>query len=57
MLPVFDVRLSVTFHLMFGHIILVRFGFLSGHLWERAAHSVDHMSAPGDKASNNAIVV
>ena len=37
------VRVSVTFHLTCVHIILVRFGLLSGHLWEMAAHSVDHM--------------
>ena len=30
--PVFAVRVSVTFHLTCIHIILVRFGLLSGHL-------------------------
>ena len=29
---VFGVRVSVTFHLMCVHIILVRYGLLSGHL-------------------------
>ena len=42
MLPIFGVRVSVTFHLTSVHIILVRFGLLSGHVWE-AANSVDHM--------------
>ena len=28
----FCVRVSVTFHLTYVHIILVRFGLLSGHL-------------------------
>ena len=37
------VRVSVTFHLTCVHIILVRFGLLSGHLLEIAAQSVDHM--------------
>ena len=32
MLPVFGVRVSVTFHLTCVHIILVRFRLLSGHL-------------------------
>ena len=32
MLPVFGVRVSVTFHLTCAHIILVRFRLLSGHL-------------------------
>ena len=34
LLPVFSVRVSVMFHLtyMYVHIILVRFGLLSGHL-------------------------
>ena len=34
MVPVvcFGVRVSVMFHLMFVHILLVRFGLLSGHL-------------------------
>ena len=32
LLPVFGVRASVTFHLTCVHIILVRFGVLSGHL-------------------------
>ena len=32
LLPGFRVRVLVTFHFMFVHIILVRLGFLSGHL-------------------------
>ena len=32
LLPVFGVRLSAMFHLTYVHIILVRFGLLSGHL-------------------------
>ena len=32
----------MTFHLTCVHIVLVRFGLLSG-LWEIAAHSVDHI--------------
>ena len=43
LLPVFGVRVSVTFHLTCVRIILARFRLLSGHLWEIAAHSVDHM--------------
>ena len=43
MLPVFGLRVSVKFHLMCVHIILVRFWLLSCHFWEIAAHSVDHM--------------
>ena len=38
----FGVIVSVTFHIMFVHIILVVFRLLSGHFWERAAYSVDH---------------
>ena len=34
---------SVTLHLTCVHIILVRFGLLSGHLLKKAAHSVDNM--------------
>ena len=26
----------MTFHLLFVHIILVRFGLLSGHLWRKS---------------------
>ena len=37
----FGVRVSVTFHLMFVNIILVRFWL--ANFWETAAHSVDHM--------------
>ena len=33
----------MTFHLTCVHIILVRFGLLSGNLLGKAAHSVDHM--------------
>ena len=33
LLPVFGVRVSVTFHLTYVHIILNRFGLLSGHLF------------------------
>ena len=33
----------MTFHLTCVHIILVRFGLLSGHLWEIATHSVNLM--------------
>ena len=33
----------MTFHLMFVHIILVRFRLLSGHNLGRAAHSVENM--------------
>ena len=33
----------MTFHLTCVHIILVGFDLLSGHLWEIAAHAVDHM--------------
>ena len=44
LLPVFGVRVSVTFRLTCVNIFLVRFRLLSGHLfWEIAAHSVDHM--------------
>ena len=32
LLPVFGARVLVTFHLKCVHIILVRFGLLSGHL-------------------------
>ena len=32
LLPVFGVKVSMTFHLLFVNIILVRFGLLSGHL-------------------------
>ena len=32
LLPVFGVRVSVTFQLTCVHITLVRFGLLSGHL-------------------------
>ena len=40
----FGVRVSVTFNVMFVHIILVRFWLLIGHTnWERAAYSVDHI--------------
>ena len=31
------------FTLCLFHVILVQFGLLSGHLLEKAAHSVDHM--------------
>ena len=33
----------VTFYLIFFIIFLVRFRLLNDHLWEKAAHSVDHM--------------
>ena len=33
LLPVFGVGVSVTFHLMCVHIVLVRFGLLSGLLF------------------------
>ena len=36
MLPVVGVRVSVTFHLMFVHIILVRSRLLSGHLFGKS---------------------
>ena len=42
LLHVFGVRVSVTFHLTCVHIILVRFGLLSGHHLGNDAHSVDH---------------
>ena len=42
MLVVFGVRVSVTFHLKCVHIILVRFGLLSGHLLGNSC-SVGHM--------------
>ena len=45
MLPVFGVRVSVTFRRMCVHIILVLFRLLSGHLLEKAAHSVGHMTS------------
>ena len=43
LLPGFVVRVSVTFHLICVYNFLVRFVLLIGHLWERVAHSVDHM--------------
>ena len=45
LLPVFGFRVSVTFHLIFVHIIFssVLVGCLVATFWERAAHSVDHM--------------
>ena len=42
-LPDFGVRVSVTFHLTCVHVILVRFGLLSGTVWEIAADSIGHM--------------
>ena len=39
----FGVRVSVTFHLMCVHIILVRFALLSGQLLGKSCYSVDHM--------------
>ena len=34
----------MTFHLTCVHIVLVRFGLPSGHLFgKKAAHSVDHI--------------
>ena len=36
LLQVFVVRVSVTFHLMFVHYTLIRFGLLSGHLLEKS---------------------
>ena len=44
LLPVFGVRVSVTFHLTCVHNILVQFRLLNGHLLGNiAAHSVDHL--------------
>ena len=43
LLPVFGVRVSVTFHLTCDHIILVRFRLLVATFWEIAANSVDHL--------------
>ena len=44
-MPVVGVRVSLTIHLICVYIIFALFGLmmLSGHLFERAAHSVDHM--------------
>ena len=37
LMPIFGVRVTVMFHLMFVHImILVRCGLLSGHLLEKS---------------------
>ena len=43
LLPVFGVRVSVTFHFTCIHIILVRFGLLSGHYLGNSCSQVDHM--------------
>ena len=42
LLPVFGVRVSVTFHLIWSILFLVRSGLLSGHLLGESC-SVDHM--------------
>ena len=39
----FLVSVSVTFHLMYVHIVLVLSTILSGHFLERPARSVDPM--------------
>ena len=49
-MPIFGVRVSVTFRLTCVHIILDRFGLLSGHLLvnlEIAVYSVDRMFSLG----------
>ena len=39
----FGVRVSVMFHFMFVHYLIVQFGLLSGHLLEIAARSVSNL--------------